>query len=110
MSKVRLLVKHAVTGKMLLDSDQQPVTHTLVALPDGGWKLSILEADPDKVERILQFKHELNVFIFEASEGQPIVKNWYYVKDGHVEYEEANSLLTIVAASHITYLPSDYLE
>ncbi|MNI14575.1 hypothetical protein D3C73_678390 [compost metagenome] len=108
--QVRLLVKHAVTGKMLLDSDQQAVTHSLTALPDGGWKLSVIDADHDKAERIVQLKDELNVFIFEAPEGQPVVKNWYYVNEGHVEYEEAQNLLTIFAASHITYLPGDYWE
>jgi hypothetical protein len=108
--QITLLVKHAVSGRMLLDSSKQPVTYTLDPLPDDGWKFTIRINDRDTVERILSLKDELNVFIFEEAEGQPVTKNWYYVNQGLVEYDEAQVRLTIVADSHISYKPSDYLS
>jgi hypothetical protein len=106
--EITLLVKHAVTGKMLLDSRKERVPYVLEALPDGGWRFRITVEAPEKAWRVVDLRDELNVFIFETVEGQGIVKNWYYVKDGFVKYEEDLKCLSIVADSKISYLPSDY--
>ncbi|MBP1989306.1 hypothetical protein [Paenibacillus eucommiae] len=106
----RFMVKHAVTGKMLLDSDGQPVKYTLDPLPNDGWRFTVNELDHSQVEPILELQSELNVFLFETSDDQPIVKNWYYVKSGGVEYDSSQRSLTITADSRIRYLPSDYYE
>jgi hypothetical protein len=106
--QVTLLIKHAVSGRMLLDSRKTPVTYTLDLLENDGWKFSIHSMDRNTIDLILSLKDELNVFLFQEAEGQPIVKNWYYVNPGLVDYDDAGGCLNIGADSHITYLPSDY--
>lgn len=103
----RLLIKHAVTGKMLLDSDAAPVSFTLKE-EQPGWTFEISLPDPAAAEPIVRLRHELNVFRFETLEDGTIRKNWYYVKDGVVRWDEAARKLVIYADSHITYLPTDY--
>jgi hypothetical protein len=107
--QVKLLVKHGVSGRMLLDSSKQPVNYTVDPLPNDAWNFTIEISDRDTVDQILGLKDELNVFIFEEAEGKPVVKNWYYVNPDLVNYDPAQRRLTIGADSRISYLPSDYL-
>jgi hypothetical protein len=106
--KDRLLVKHAVTGVMLLDSDQINVKYTIEPL-SSGWNIIVHVADQAIAAKIMELKHELNVFLFEEFDDKPILKNWYYIKEGEVQYDQESHRLTIYADSHILYNPEKYL-
>lgn len=106
--KDRLLVKHAVTGVMLLDSDQIIVEYKIEPL-SSGWNITIQVADQAIATKIIGLKHELNVFLFEEFDDKPIHKNWYYIKDGEVQYDNDLHRLIIYADSHISYNPEKYL-
>lgn len=103
----RVLVKHAVTGRMLLNSSQDQITYSFA--PSGaGSLISICGVSRKQAESILELKQELNVFRFEKPQGGKVTKHWFYVKDGRVSYDEAEQCLTIEADSGLTYQPDDY--
>ncbi|WP_419875711.1 hypothetical protein [Candidatus Pristimantibacillus sp. PTI5] len=100
-------VKHAVGGRMFIDSNKQDVPYTLI--PQGqGWKFTVSMPWGPMIEDVLAHKEELNVFVFQEFDDQPTLKTWYYVKDGPVEFDAAESKLTIIADSRIEYYPHEY--
>lgn len=105
--KQTFLVKHAVGGRMFIDSNSQDVPYTIVSYGEG-WRFSVNVPWSGKIEELLACKDELNVFVFQEFDDQPTLKTWYYVKDGPVEYDTDKSSLTIVAASRIEYYPHQY--
>ncbi|WP_054025547.1 hypothetical protein [Bacillus sp. FJAT-28004] len=105
--KQTFLVKHAVGGRMFIDSNKQEVPYTLV--PQGeGWRFTVSVPWSEVIEDLLAHKTELNVFVFHEFDDQPTLKTWYYVKDGPVEYDADENSLTIFADSHIAYYPHEY--
>ncbi|MEV5029834.1 hypothetical protein [Paenibacillus sp. LPE1-1-1.1] len=100
-------VKHAVGGRMIIDSNKHDVSYTLV--PQGqGWKFTVSVPWGPMIEELLAHKEELNVFVFQEFDDQPTLKTWYYIKDGTVEFDAAESKLTIIADSRIEYYPHEY--
>ncbi|OWA34188.1 hypothetical protein B9G55_17860 [Saccharibacillus sp. O16] len=106
-SDERILVKHAVTGRMFVNSAADDVTYELER-QDGGTILTIRGIAPWLAEEIIQVQRELNVFHFEEPNGQPPVKHWFYVGEHDVSYDSTASTLTIRAGSEITYKPDEY--
>lgn len=104
----RILVKHAVTGRMFVNSGADDVVYELDRPEDGSAVLTIRGISPWLAEEILGVQRELNVFHFEEPPGQPPVKHWFYVGEHDVSYDEASSTLTIRAGSEITYKPDEY--
>ncbi|NGZ75058.1 hypothetical protein [Saccharibacillus alkalitolerans] len=105
----RILVKHAVTGRMFVNSGTDDVTYTLERLgEDGGAVLSIQGISPWLAEEIREVRRELNVFHFEEPPGAPPVKHWFYVGEHDVTYDESTSALTIRTGAEITYKPDEY--
>lgn len=102
-----LLIKHAVSGKVYVDTRKQPVPYD-VSAADSGWRFRVTLADGEPVRHLLRHKTELNLFLFHEPENGPVRKTWYYVKDGPVDYDARQSLLSIRAGSRIEYLPDDY--
>ncbi|BCG57579.1 hypothetical protein PUR_10040 [Paenibacillus sp. URB8-2] len=104
----RVLVKHAVTGRMLLSS-AEGLTYAFSR--DGElMRISIFGVPADKGQEVLTLKAELNVLRFEEPEGGPVVKHWYYVGDNPVDYDEASGCLTVTAQSEIEYRPDEYWD
>lgn len=104
------IVKHAVGGKIYIDTGKRPVDYKLEQEGDGGWRFTIRMPEGEAVEEILRLRQELNVFVFREEEGKPTVKTWYYVGEGPVTYERSAQVLTITAASKIEYVPDTYLS
>lgn len=103
----RVLVKHAVTGKMLLNSQVDEISYTFDA--DGsGFIVKIYNVPSDKAVEVLAFSDEMNLFRFEEPEEGPVVKHWYYVAGGKVSYKEDEALLIIYADSEIEYRPDKF--
>lgn len=105
--KQTFLVKHAVGGRMFIDSNKQDVPYTIVPQGDG-WRFTVSVSWSEKIEELLACKDELNVFVFREFDDQPTLKTWYYVKDGPVEFDAEQGSLTIVADSRIEYYPHEY--
>ncbi|CAM4038009.1 hypothetical protein L1N85_06925 [Paenibacillus alkaliterrae] len=105
--KQTFLVKHAVGGRMFIDSNKQELKYTFA--PQGeGWLFMVDVPWSEAIEELLARKNELNVFVFQEFDDRPTLKTWYYVKDGPVEYSADQSRLTIVADSRIEYYPHLY--
>lgn len=104
----RMLVKHSVTGRMLLSSTDGPV----YKLDKDGehFVIRFSGVSPQQAAEVLRHAGELNVFRFEEPEGGPVIKHWYYVGDQHVKYDEAESCLILTAGSEIEYRPDTYWE
>ncbi len=105
--KETLLVKHAVGGRTFIDSSKHDVAY-LLEKAGTGWLFRIDVPFDAVVEEILQWKEELNVFLFQEAEGEPTKKIWFYVKDNPVEYDHVNHCLTITAEANIEYVPERF--
>ncbi|MFC3750198.1 hypothetical protein [Paenibacillus sp. GCM10012306] len=102
----RVLVKHSVTGRMLLSSTEG-LTYTF----DQKGALTVITiygVPADKGQAVVELKAELNVFRFEEPTGGPVVKHWYYVGDNPVVYDEASQSLSLSVQSEIEYRPDHY--
>jgi len=106
MMKETLLVKHAVGGRTFIDSGKDGVSYQWERA--GEETRFVLSVPPERVQEIMKWKDELNVFLFQEQEGQPIKKIWFYVKDGPVAYDAASGQLTILAQSKIEYIPDQF--
>ncbi|MGO4545252.1 hypothetical protein AB4Z29_10660 [Paenibacillus sp. 2TAB23] len=107
MMKQTFQVKHAIGGRMFIDSNKHGVPYTQEA-QGQGWRFTAHVPDGPMLQEVLAHKHELNVFIFQEYEDQPTLKTWYYIKDGQVEYDADKGILTIIADSRIEYYPHEY--
>ncbi|WP_410513670.1 hypothetical protein PaeBR_04335 [Paenibacillus sp. BR2-3] len=108
MVQERVLVKHSVTGRMLVSSTEG-VTYTF----DQKGELTLITlcgVPADKGAAVVELKSELNVFRFEEPEDGPTIKHWYYVGDNPVVYDEAAKCLTLSVQSEIEYRPDQYWE
>ncbi|GGF83645.1 hypothetical protein GCM10010912_31020 [Paenibacillus albidus] len=104
----RVLVKHSVTGRILVSSTEG-VSYTFN--PQGELTLiTLCGVTVDKGAAVVELKSELNVFRFEEPQDGPIIKHWYYVGDNPVEYEEAGQCLKLWVQSEIEYRPDQYWE
>lgn len=105
--KETLLVKHAVGGRTFIDSSKQDVDYR-VERGEAGWLFRLNVPFDAVVEEILQWKDELNVFLFHEAEGELTKKTWFYVKDNPVQYDPENGCLTIMAEAQIEYVPERF--
>ncbi|WP_157794173.1 hypothetical protein [Paenibacillus donghaensis] len=104
----RVLVKHAVTGRMLLSS-----TEGLTYSFDQAGALTVITIEgvtADQGAAVVGLASELNVFRFEEPPDGPVVKHWYYVGDNPVRYDETTNTLTLTVQSEIEYRPDQYWE
>ncbi|WP_150265309.1 hypothetical protein [Paenibacillus tepidiphilus] len=104
----RVLVKHAVTGRMLVSSTDG-ISYRF-DLQGGLTLITLHGVSPEQGKAVTELKSELNVFRFEEPEGGPVVKHWYYVGSNPVEYDEAAGSLVITVQSEIEYRPDQYWE
>ncbi|MEK3712957.1 hypothetical protein [Paenibacillus sp. FSL R7-0333] len=102
----RVLVKHSVTGRMLVNS-MEGVGYTFDE--QGGLTLiTLTNVAADKGAAVVELKTELNVFRFEEPADGPVIKHWYYVGDQPVTYDADSGRLTIAVQSEIEYRPDQY--
>ncbi len=106
--KETLLVKHAVGGRSFIDTGKSPLDYEVEKTAADGWVFRISTAMNPAVEQILEWKRELNVFLFQEFADQPTKKIWFYVSDGPVTYDAQAGVLTIEAKSRIEYVPDEY--
>lgn len=105
--KETFIIKHAVGGKIYLDTSKRALDYRIV--PAGeGWHIAVQVPFGDEIREILDVKKELNVFLFREYDDRPTLKTWYYVSDGPVDYDEERGILTITAASSIEYVPDHF--
>ncbi|MBW4084402.1 hypothetical protein [Paenibacillus sp. S150] len=108
MAHERVLVKHSVTGRMLVSSTEG-VSYTFDR--QGGLTLITLCGVPAvKGQAVVELKSELNVFRFEEPQDGPAIKHWYYVGDNPVSYDSSSGCLKIAVQSEIEYRPDQYWE
>lgn len=104
----RVLVKHSVTGRMLISSTDG-IGYTFDK--QGGLTLITLTGvTAAQGAAVTGLKAELNVFRFEEPADGPVIKHWYYVGDNPVVYDAASGRLTIAVQSEIEYRPDQYWE
>lgn len=103
----RVLVKHSVTGRMLINSAVDQVQYQ-IAYQGNGAIFFIYGVPSEKATQIINLRQELNLFRFEEPEEGPTVKHWFYVQEDNVTYDEVSKCLRIDAESSITYYPDDY--
>lgn len=107
--KETLLVKHAVSGVVFFDTREKAVSYEVKPLHEG-WLFSIRTEKDEKVEKLMECREELNVFLFREADNEPTLKTWYYVKDGPVTYDGEAGKLLIVTHSRIAYYPHEYSQ
>lgn len=100
------LVKHAVGGRAFIDTGKHPIPYEWKQVQDQ-WVFTV-KIDSQSIAELLKWKDELNVFVFQEFENEPTRKLWFYVGDDAVQYSEEKNELTIVATSHITYIPDQF--
>jgi len=100
-------VKHAVGGRMFIDSNKGGAVYS-VASEGAGWLFRIEVPWSESIAELLRCKEELNVFLFYEYGDRPTLKTWYYVKDGPVSYDAEAGVLTVYADSRIEYYPHQY--
>ncbi|MGN7763073.1 hypothetical protein [Paenibacillus sp. 22594] len=108
MGQERVLVKHSVTGRMLVSSTDG-VTYTFDQRGDLTL-ITLFGVPADKGAAVVELRSELNVFRFEEPVGGPNIKHWYYVGDNLVAYDISSECLTIAVQSEIEYRPDQYWE
>jgi hypothetical protein len=100
-----MYIRNVFGGKSLLDAKRDNVQYEIQPVP-GGWCFKIAIQDKLTLNEILKFKSELNIFVTEEQQGEPLQKWWYYPKDGRVEYSEQDKLLSIFSESKLAYTPT----
>lgn len=103
-----VMVKHAVTGKELLNNNRAPLAYTFTELPEGRYRMTFNDVAAEIAEEIVRLRAELNMFRFEIPDEGPQVKHWYYVNPECVIYHVSTGELSIEAESQIRYLPDEY--
>lgn len=108
MDQERVLIKHSVTGRMIVSS-AEGVSYTFDQ--QGGLTLiTLCGVSAEKGQAAVELKSELNVFRFEEPEAGPAIKHWYYVGDNPVTYDRSSGCLKIAVQSEIEYRPDQYWE
>ncbi|QAY67648.1 hypothetical protein [Paenibacillus protaetiae] len=104
------IIKHAVGGRVFLDSSKQEIRYSLDYASGGGhWRLEAETPLTESIKELLRWSSELNVFLFpETAEGAPVRKLWFYVKEQGAAYNEAEGKLTLHGDSMIEYVPSAF--
>lgn len=105
--KETFLVKHAVGGRAFIDTGKHPVPYTYEQQGEQ-WVFRVQIDQPERIAELLKWKNELNVFVFQEFENEPTRKLWFYVGDDSVQFAEDKGELTILATSHITYIPDQF--
>ncbi|RXZ79977.1 hypothetical protein EBB07_20690 [Paenibacillaceae bacterium] len=96
-----LIIKHAVGGRVFIDTGKSPLPYQLVR-SDSGWTMEV-HTSPAAIAELLKWRDELNVFLFHTVSGQPNKKIWFYVQEGAVRYDEKSEILYLSGESAIEY-------
>lgn len=104
----RVLIKHSVTGRMLVSSTDG-ISYSF-GEQGGRTLITLTGVAADKGAAVVELKAELNVFRFEEPAGGPVIKHWYYVGDNPVVYDADSGILTVTVQSEIEYRPDQYWE
>ncbi|MBB6634095.1 hypothetical protein [Cohnella thailandensis] len=105
-----LIIKHAVGGKIFVDTAKHPLPYAVEEKADGSCCVTIQTEWNELVEELFELRHELNMFLFREYKDRPTVKTWFYVSEGPVEYNKEKRELSVTAASKIEYVPDNYLS
>lgn len=108
MAQERVLVKHSVTGRMLVSSTEG-VSYSFDRQRDLTL-ITLCGVSADIGLAVVELKAELNVFRFEEPEDAPVIKHWYYVGDNPVDYDSSSGCLKIAVESEIEYRPDQYWD
>lgn len=109
MKSDRLIVKHAVGGRVFLDTTAAEDYNLHYAEDGGEWRLEVETPFKDWVHQLLFWKNELNVFLFPAgASDEPVRKLWFYVAEDGAAYDSEKHKLTIQGHSFIEYVPSSF--
>jgi hypothetical protein len=89
-----LFIRHSIGSRLLCQTE-------LYTIENKGerWEIS-LPIDEETSSRILNFKHELNVFQVNETE-----KTWYYSSDAQVNYQP-NEKQLLILVDHKTVYPT----
>lgn len=89
-----LLIRHSIGSRLLCQTE-------LYTIENKGerWEIS-LPVDEETSSKILNFKHELNVFQVNEME-----KIWYYSSNEQVNYQP-NEKQLVILADHKTVYPT----
>ncbi len=103
----RLLVKHAVGGRVFLDTNRDKgVSYALDKMAGGGWLFQISGvSSAGTIDALLEVREELNVFVFQETNGKAVQKSWFYVMPDGVGLDVEMDVLAIAAKSRIDYDP-----
>jgi hypothetical protein len=99
-----MYIRNVFGGKSLLDASEDNVQYKIQPF-SGGWRFNMVIQDKLKANEILKCKDQLNIFVTEKQGDKVLRKWWYYSKDGRVDYNEEDNLLTILADSKMEYTP-----
>jgi hypothetical protein len=89
-----LLIRHSIGSRLLCQTELYTIENK-----DGHWEIC-LPVDEETSLKILNFKHELNVFLVNEAE-----KTWYYSSDAQVNYLP-NEKQLVILADHKTIYPT----
>lgn len=103
----KLRIHHAVGSRVFFDSDREGVEFH-VGEDEGAWRFTVQSPRTSAIEQVLEFKDELNVFIFREENGQSAEKIWFYAGRGDVTYDDDSRELCIVTHGRIAYNPAEF--
>lgn len=105
MKQPHFYIRHTIGSRLLLDSITHGITYD-VHPHMGKWKFVIaLHGASDRVEDILRFKGELNLFIAETMEDGKLQKWWYYdSREPEIEFDKENNTVTMIVDSRKGYI------
>lgn len=88
-----LFIRHSIGSRLLCQTELYTIENK-----GGRWEIS-LPVDKETSLKILNLKHELNVFQVNEME-----KAWYYSSDAQVNYQ-TNEKQLVILADHKTVYP-----
>ncbi len=103
----KLRIHHAVGSRVFFDSDRESAEFQ-VGQDGETWHFTVQSPRTPAIDQVLEFKDELNVFIFREENGQSAEKVWFYTGHGDVTYHDDSQQLRIVTHGRITYNPADF--
>lgn len=98
-----LLIKHAVGGRVIVDTRITSVPWKFEADPDGGGQFTVTIRDKETGHEAVRLAYELNVFIFRQADDQIVSKIWHYVDGKTVHYDENSGELRFAVRKSIQY-------
>lgn len=99
-----LLIKHAVGGRVIVDTRLDQIAWQYITQPDGGGGQFVVSLnDAEAGREAVRLAHELNVFIFKQVDGRTVRKIWHYTDGDSVRYSDEGGELRFNTRSSIEY-------